>query len=145
MEVFKGNTADPATVAAQVSKLKDRFGIEHLAWVGDRGMLTSARIEQVLKPAGMDWVSSLRAPQIAQLADEHGPFQPTLFDERNLLELTSAHFPGERLGGVSQSLTGRDDGNLVIGPSRQRRWDGADRQASPRWPPYAGQLDLHQH
>jgi hypothetical protein len=97
VEVFKGNTADPATVAAQVAKLKDRFGIEHLAWVGDRGMLTSARIEQVLKPAGMDWVSSLRAPQIAQLAAEHGPFQPSLFDERNLLELTSAHFPGERL------------------------------------------------
>jgi len=97
VEVFKGNTADPATVASQVAKLKDRFGIEHLAWVGDRGMLTSARIEQVLKPQGMDWVSSLRAPQIAQLADEHGPFQPSLFDQRNLLELTSQHFPGERL------------------------------------------------
>jgi hypothetical protein len=97
VEVFKGNTADPATVAAQVAKLKDRFGIEHLAWVGDRGMLTSARIEQVLKPQGMDWVSSLRAPQIAQLAQEHGPFQPSLFDERNLLELSSGHFPGERL------------------------------------------------
>jgi hypothetical protein len=97
VEVFKGNTADPATVAAQVTKLKGRFGIEHLAWVGDRGMLTSARIEQVLKPQGMDWVSSLRAPQIAQLAQEHGPFQPSLFDERNLLELTSQHFPGERL------------------------------------------------
>jgi Transposase DDE domain len=97
VEVFKGNTADPATVAAQVAKLKTRFGIEHLAWVGDRGMLTSARIEQVLKPQGMDWVSSLRAPQIVQLAAEHGPFQPSLFDERNLLELTSGHFPGERL------------------------------------------------
>jgi transposase len=97
VEVFKGNTADPATVAAQVSKLKERFGIERVAWVGDRGMLTSARIEQVLKPQGMDWVSSLRAPQIAQLAAEHGPFQPSLFDERNLLELTSEHFPGERL------------------------------------------------
>ena len=97
VEVFKGNTADPATVAAQVSKLKDRFGIERIAWVGDRGMLTSARIEQVLKPQGMDWVSSLRAPQIAQLAAEHGPFQPTLFDERNLIEMTSEHFPGERL------------------------------------------------
>ena len=97
VEVFKGNTADPATVAAQVAKLKDRFGISTIAWVGDRGMLTSARIEQVLKPAGMDWVSSLRAPQIAQLAQEHGPFQPSLFDERNLLELTSQHFPGERL------------------------------------------------
>ena len=97
VEVFKGNTADPATVAAQVSKLKERFGIERIAWVGDRGMLTSARIEQVLKPQGMDWVSSLRAPQIAQLAAEHGPLQPTLFDERNLIELTSEHFPGERL------------------------------------------------
>ena len=97
VEVFKGNTADPATVAAQVSKLKERFGIERIAWVGDRGMLTSARIEQVLKPQGMDWVSSLRAPQIAQLAAEHGPFQPTLFDERNLIEMTSEHFPGERL------------------------------------------------
>ena len=97
VEVFKGNTADPATVAAQVAKLKTRFGIDHLAWVGDRGMLTSARIEQVLRPEGMDWVSSLRAPQIAQLAEEHGPFQPSLFDQRNLLELTSQHFPGERL------------------------------------------------
>lgn len=97
VEVFKGNTADPATVASQVAKLKERFGIAHLAWVGDRGMLTSARIEQVLKPQGMDWVSSLRAPQITQLAQEHGPFQPSLFDERNLLELSSQHFPGERL------------------------------------------------
>jgi Transposase DDE domain len=97
VEVFKGNTADPATVAAQVAKLKARFGIERIAWAGDRGMLTSARIEQVLKPQGMDWVSSLRAPQIAQLAAEHGPFQPSLFDERNLLELSSQHFPDERL------------------------------------------------
>jgi transposase len=97
VEVFPGNTGDPATVAAQVTKLRERFGIEHIVWAGDRGMLTSARIEQVLKPQGMDWVSSLRAPQIAQLAAEHGPFQPTLFDERNLLELTSEHFPGERL------------------------------------------------
>jgi ribosomal protein L18 len=97
VEVFKGNTADPATVGAQVAKLRERFGIERIAWVGDRGMLTSARIEQVLKPQGMDWVSSLRAPQIAQLADEHGPFQPSLFDERNLIEMTSERFPGERL------------------------------------------------
>ena len=97
VEVFKGNTADPATVAAQVTKLKNRFGIQNIAWASDRGMLTSARIEQVLEPQGMDWVSSLRAPQIAQLAAEHGPLQPSLFDERNLLELTSQHFPDERL------------------------------------------------
>lgn len=97
VEVFAGNTGDPATVAAQVSKLRERFGISTIVWAGDRGMLTSARIEQVLKPQGMDWVSSLRAPQIAQLAAEHGPFQPSLFDDRDLLELTSVHFPGERL------------------------------------------------
>ena len=97
VEVFAGNTADPATVAAQVTKLRERFGIERIAWVGDRGMLTSARIEQVLKPQGMDWISSLRAPQIMQLASELGPFQPSLFDERNLVEVTSEHFPGERL------------------------------------------------
>ena len=97
VEVFAGNTADPKTVASQVAKLKDRFGIEHLAWVGDRGMITSARIEEVLKPSGMDWISSLRASQIALLAAEHGPFQPSLFDERNLMEVSSASFPGERL------------------------------------------------
>jgi len=97
VEVFAGNTGDPATVAAQVAKLRERFGIAHVAWVGDRGMLTSARIAQVLSPQGVDWISSLRAPQIAQLAQEHGPFQPSLFDERNLLEVTSEHFPGERL------------------------------------------------
>jgi hypothetical protein len=97
VEVFPGNTGDPATVAAQVTKLRERFGIERIVWAADRGMLTSARIEQVLRPQGMDWVSSLRAPQIAQLAAEHGPFQPSLFDQRNLLELASEHFPGERL------------------------------------------------
>ena len=97
VEVFPGNTADPATVAAQVAKLRDRFGISAIVWAGDRGMLTSARIEQVLKPQGMDWVSSLRSTQVMQLASEHGPFQPSLFDERNLIELTSEHFPGERL------------------------------------------------
>ena len=96
-EVFPGNCADPTTVAAQVVKLKDRFGIEQIAWVGDRGMITSARIKNVLRPHGMDWISSLRAAQIARLAHERGAFQPSLFDERNLLEIASEHFPGERL------------------------------------------------
>jgi hypothetical protein len=97
VEVVAGNTGDPATMAEQLTKLKQRFGIQRITWVGDRGMLTSARIEQVLKPQGMDWISSLRAPQIAQLAAELGPFQPSLFDERNLIEVRSEHFPGERL------------------------------------------------
>lgn len=97
VEVFAGNTADPATVASQVEKLRDRYGIGKIAWVGDRGMLTQARIDTVLRPAGLDWVSSLRAPQVSTLAKEKGPFQPSLFDERNLLEVTSEAFPGERL------------------------------------------------
>jgi len=97
VEVFEGNRADPATVSAQVAKLKHRFGIAQIAWVGDRGMITSARIERDLKPNGMDWISTLRAPQIALLAEERGPFQTSLFDERNLLEMDSDHFPGERL------------------------------------------------
>jgi hypothetical protein len=97
VEVFAGNTGDPSTVASQVTKVKERFGIERIAWVGDRGMLTCARIEKVLRPQAQDWISSLRAPHIAQLAAEHGPFQPSLFDERNLIELSSEQFPGERL------------------------------------------------
>src|ERR1035438_3894548 len=97
---WRCSPATPATrplVASQVAKLKERCGIDGIAWVGGRGMVTLARIEQVLRPQAQDWISSLRAPQIAQLAAEHGPFQPTLFDERNLLELTSEQFPGERL------------------------------------------------
>jgi hypothetical protein len=94
VEVFAGTAAAPATVAEQVAKLKQRFGIERITWVGDRGMLTSARIEQVLKPQGMDWISSLRSPQVMQLASELGPFQPSLFDERGLIEVASERFPG---------------------------------------------------
>lgn len=97
VEVFAGNTADPATVAAQVSKVKHRYRIDTLAWVGDRGMLTQARIEEVLRPAGLDWISSLRAPQIAQLAQEQGGLPAARFDRRLWLEVTSAAFPGERL------------------------------------------------
>ena len=97
VEVFEGNRADPATVSAQVAKLTQRFGIARIAWVGDRGMITSARIEKDLKPNGMDWITSLRAPQIAVLAQERGPFQPSLFDQRNLIEMESEQFPGERL------------------------------------------------
>jgi transposase len=97
VEVFAGDTADPATLGAQIDKLKHRYGIERLTWVGDRGMLTNARIETLLKPNALDWISSLRSPQIAELARECGPFQPSLFDERGLLEVSSEQFPGERL------------------------------------------------
>jgi transposase len=98
VEVFDGNTADPATLASQVSTLKQRFALSRVVLVGDRGMLTSARIEADLKPAGLDWISCLRAPAIQQLAAENGPLQLSLFDERNLAEITAPEqFPGERL------------------------------------------------
>ena len=81
-----------------MSKLKSRFGLTRVVLVGDRGMITSARIEQDLKPAGLDWISCLRAPAIQQLAAENGPLQLSLFDERDLAEITAPDkFPGERL------------------------------------------------
>jgi hypothetical protein len=97
VEVFAGNTADPATVATQIEKLQTRFGISELTWVGDRGMLTQKQIDTELRPKGLRWISSLRAPAIAELAVEKGPFQPSLFDERGFIELVSEQFPGERL------------------------------------------------
>jgi hypothetical protein len=97
VEVFEGNTADPATVGAQIDKLKQRFGLSHVVWVGDRGMITAARIEEVLRPAGMGWITALRSPQIAELIEERGPWQLALFDERGLIEVASDRYPGERL------------------------------------------------
>jgi transposase len=98
VEVFDGNTADPATLSAQVEKVKDRFGISRLVLVGDRGMITSARIRDDLAPAGLDWISCLRAPAIQALAAADGPLQLSLFDDRDLAEISAPDmFPGERL------------------------------------------------
>jgi len=97
VEVFEGNTADPQTIRSQIDKLKRRFKLSHVALVGDRGTIASARIADELAPAGLDWISCLRAPQIAALAAEEGPLQMTLFDERDLAEISSPDFPGERL------------------------------------------------
>jgi Transposase DDE domain len=96
VEVFEGNAADPSTVASQVEKLKRRFHLSRVVLVGDRGMITDARIETVLKPAGLDWITSLRAPTVKALA-EAGTVQLSLFDERDLAEVSSPDFPGERL------------------------------------------------
>ncbi|MPY76866.1 MAG: IS1634 family transposase [Alphaproteobacteria bacterium] len=97
VEVFDGNTADPTTLSAQVDKLKQRFRLQRVVLVGDRGMITSARIREDLQPAGLDWISCLRAPQIQALAAEDGPLQLSLFDERDLAEIESPDYPGERL------------------------------------------------
>jgi transposase len=98
VEVFDGNTADPSTLSAQIEKVKDRFGISRLVLVGDRGMITSARIRDELRPAGLDWITCLRASAVQALAAENGPLQLSLFDERDLAEISAPDmFPGERL------------------------------------------------
>jgi transposase len=96
IEVFKGNTGDPNTLAAQISKLKQRFGLSRVCLVGDRGMLTNARIRDEVRPAQLDWISALRAPQIKALVED-GALQLSLFDEQDLFEISSPQFPGERL------------------------------------------------
>jgi transposase len=96
IEVFDGNTADPKTLAAQITKLKKRFGLTRVCLIGDRGMLTCARIRDELRPAELDWITALRAPQIKALI-ETDALQLTLFDEQDLVEITSPDFPTERL------------------------------------------------
>jgi hypothetical protein len=98
VEVFDGDTADPTTLGQQILKLKARFRLDRVVLVGDRGMITNARIRDDLKPAGLDWITCLRAPQIQALAAEDGPLQLSLFDERDLAEIAAPdEFPGERL------------------------------------------------
>ena len=97
VEVFEGDIGDPRTLAAQIAKLKGRFALQRVVLVGDRGLITAARIEAELRPAGFDWITALRAPAIQRLAAEGGPLQLSLFDERDLAEIASPDYPGERL------------------------------------------------
>lgn len=97
VEVFEGNTADPKTVGVQIAKIRKCFGLKRVVLVGDRGMLTEARIREELKPIeGLDWITALRAPAIRKLV-EAGDLCPSLFDEQDLGEITSSMYPGERL------------------------------------------------
>ena len=96
VEVFEGNTADPRTLGPQVDKLRRRFGLSKVVLVGDRGMLTEARIREEVAPAGLDWISALRSSAIRQLV-ESGAVQMSLFDQTDLVEIRSDAYPGERL------------------------------------------------
>lgn len=96
IEVFEGNTGDPSTVASQIEKLRTRFGLKRVVFVGDRGMVTSARIREDLVPHQIDWISALRAADIAALV-ERGSLQLSLFDHRDLAEIEDPAFPNERL------------------------------------------------
>ncbi|MDP2935000.1 MAG: IS1634 family transposase, partial [Dehalococcoidia bacterium] len=97
VEVFEGNTADPKTLGSQIRKVRQRFGLRRVVLVGDRGMITDARIREELAPVeGLDWITALRGPAIRLLARQ-GAIQLSLFDERDLAEITSPEYPGERL------------------------------------------------
>jgi transposase len=97
IEVFEGNTADPKTLGVQIEKLRQRFGVQRVVLVGDRGMITSKRIDESLRDVeGLDWITALRADSIQKLASQ-GAIQPSLFDQRDLMEVSSPDYPGERL------------------------------------------------
>ena len=97
VEVFPGNTGDPKTLAPQIQKLRKRFALERIILVGDRGMITEARLRKDIKGVeGLEWISALRAPAIAKLLNA-GAIQATWFDERDLAEITHPDYPGERL------------------------------------------------
>jgi transposase len=97
VEVFEGDTADPRTLRPALDKLRKRFGFQRVVMVGDRGLITSARIREDLKPyQAVDWITALRAPAIAQLL-RGGSLQLSLFDEKDLVEIEDPSYPGERL------------------------------------------------
>jgi len=108
VEVFSGNTADPATLASAVEKARERFGLRRVIWVADRGLLTNARIEAELRPdADFDWITALRAPAVQALYEEE-VLQLSLFDQHDLAEIRSSAFPGERLIACRNPLLGEE-------------------------------------
>ena len=128
IEVFKGNTGDPKTVAAQVTRVKDRFGITRVVLVGDRGMLTAARLREDVRPAHLDWITALRAPQVKALVRD-GDLQLTLFDQTDLAEITSPEFPGERLVACMNPFLEAERARKSRKPAdRRRSRPGQDRR-----------------
>ena len=97
VRVFPGNTADPTAFTTIVQAVKDTFKLKDMVMVGDRGMITSARVDALRELGGFGWVTALRAPAIAALAADDGPLQMSLFDQANLAEITHPDYPGERL------------------------------------------------
>src|SRR5450756_2640547 len=97
VRVFPGNTADPTAFTTIVQAVKDTFSLKDMVMVGDRGMITSARVEALRDLGGFGWVTALRAPAIAALAADNGPLQMSLFDQVNLAEISHPNYPGERL------------------------------------------------
>jgi hypothetical protein len=97
VRVFPGNTADPTAFVQAVQTVRDKFGLDRMVMVGDRGMITTARIRALREVGGLGWLTALRAPAIAALAADDGPLQLSLFDQADLAEISHPDYPGERL------------------------------------------------
>ena len=128
VRAFQGNTADPSTLAEQAVNLRQRFGLQRMALVGDRGMIAQTRIDQDLKPEGLGWITALRHSTIRRLARKKH-IQPGLFDRHDMAAVTSPDFPGERLLVCYNPLVAAS-----AGTSATRCWTGP--RATPwRWRP----------
>ena len=144
VEVFEGNTADPATIATQVEKLRKRFKLNRVVLVGDRGMITSARIRQDLQSVdGLDWISALRNEQIRKLVDV-GSLQLSLFDERDLAEFIDPTFPGERLVACRNPLLAeeRRRKRIELLAATEKRLDKIVAATTRKRRPLTGQVEI---
>ena len=143
IEVFQGNTGDPKTVASQVDKLRERFGLSQIVMVGDRGMLTQPQIEKLREHSGLGWISCLRSGSIRTLIDK-GYLQRSLFDETNLAEIQSPDYPGERLIACFNPLLaderGRKRQELLL--STEKNLDRLSREVSRRTKTPLGKAEI---
>jgi hypothetical protein len=132
VEVFAGDTADPATLAAPVAKLKQRFRLGRVVLVGDRGMITAARIEQDLKPAGLDWITALRAPAVQALAAAGRPVAAAAVRPAGSGRDHLDGLPGRAPGGLQEPRSGRRAAPQAGGPAGgDRAGSGKDRGRHP--------------
>ena len=128
VRVFPGGIGDPAAFTGIVDVMRDKFGLRDMVMVGDRGMITSARIaalnqleDGTARPDPYRWITALRAPAIRKLMADDGPLQLSLFDEQDLAEITSPDFPGERLIACRNPVLAAGRGPQARGPARLNR------------------------
>src|SRR2546426_3149409 len=139
VEVFEGNMGDPKTLPAQIKKIRERFGIARVVLIGDRGMITEARLREDLRPIdGLDWLTALRAPAIQALVAD-GTLQLSLFDQQDLAEITHPDYPGERLVVCKNPLLAeersRQRGELLAATERELAKIVAATARAPPPPP----------
>jgi transposase len=140
-EVVRGNTGDPDTVGTALDRVQGRFGLERIVMVGDRGMITDARIDEELRPRGVGWITALRSPTIRKLMKQDGPLQLSLFDEQDLAEIAHADFPGERLVACRNPLLAEDRARTrqELLASTERKLEQVQRKIQRKRDPLRGE------